>query len=87
MASDSSILAWKIPWTEQPGGAWRPWGHRESDTTVQLRTSGIQASGHCDQVTACVYHASSASTLTSGFFIQTDMQKRVSDLPTPCSPI
>ena len=30
MATHSSILAWKIPWTEEPGG---PWGCRESDMT------------------------------------------------------
>ena len=23
----SSILAWRIPWTEEPGGL-HPWGHR-----------------------------------------------------------
>ena len=28
MVTHSSILAWKIPWTEGPGG------HKESDTTV-----------------------------------------------------
>ena len=28
----SSILAWRIPRTEEPGG-YSPWGHRESDTT------------------------------------------------------
>ena len=22
MASHSSVLAWKIPWTEEPGGLW-----------------------------------------------------------------
>ena len=22
MATDSSILAWEIPWTEEPGGLW-----------------------------------------------------------------
>ena len=27
MATDSSILAWKIPWTEDPGGC-SPWGHK-----------------------------------------------------------
>ena len=27
-----SILAWRIPWTEEPGGL-SPWGHKESDTT------------------------------------------------------
>ena len=28
-----SILAWKIPWTEEPGGGYSPWGHKESDMT------------------------------------------------------
>ena len=35
MAAHSSILAWKIPWTAEPGG-YCPWGHKESDTTEQL---------------------------------------------------
>ena len=30
MATHSSILAWRIPWTEEPGGLQ---GHKESDTT------------------------------------------------------
>ena len=33
MASHSSILTGKIPWTEEPGRSYGPWGHRESDTT------------------------------------------------------
>ena len=32
MAPHSSTLAWKIPWTEEPGG-YSPWGREESDTT------------------------------------------------------
>ena len=32
MAIHSSTLAWKIPWTEEPGSN-SPWGHKESDTT------------------------------------------------------
>ena len=32
MATHSSILAWRIPWTEEPGS---PWGCRQSDTTEQ----------------------------------------------------
>ena len=36
MANHSSILAWNIPWTEEPGGLHSPWGHKESDTTAQL---------------------------------------------------
>ena len=33
MATHSSILAWEIPWTEDPGGLHSPWGQKESDTT------------------------------------------------------
>ena len=48
MAAHSSILAWRIPWTEEPGGlqsmgsqrvhgvSKSPWGHKESDTTERL---------------------------------------------------
>ena len=32
IATRSSILHWRIPWTEEPGG-YSPWGHKESDTT------------------------------------------------------
>ena len=35
MATYSSILAWKIPWTEEPGRH-SPWGCKESETTEQL---------------------------------------------------
>ena len=30
MATHSSILAWRIPWTEEPG-EYRPWGREEPD--------------------------------------------------------
>ena len=34
MAAHYSILAWKIPWTEEPGGqAYSPWGYKELNTT------------------------------------------------------
>ena len=32
IATHSSILAWKIPWTEEPGGL-QSMGSQESDTT------------------------------------------------------
>ena len=35
MATHSSILAWRIPWTEEPGG-YSPWGRKESDMTERL---------------------------------------------------
>ena len=35
MAIHFSILAWRIPWTEEPVG-YSPWGPKESDLTEQL---------------------------------------------------
>ena len=35
MAIHSSILAWKIPWTEEPGRL-QSMGHKESDMTERL---------------------------------------------------
>ena len=32
MTTHPSILTWRIPWMEEPGG-YSPWGHRELDTT------------------------------------------------------
>ena len=37
MATHSSLLAWRVLWTEEPGGLLHsPWGCRELDTTEQL---------------------------------------------------
>ena len=35
MATDSSTLAWRIPWMEEPVG-YSPWGPEESGTTERL---------------------------------------------------
>ena len=35
MATHSSILAWRIPWTEEPGGL-QSTGRKELDTTERL---------------------------------------------------
>ena len=35
MATHSSILAWRIPWTEEPSGL-SSWNHKESNMTEQL---------------------------------------------------
>ena len=37
MATHSSILAWKIPWTEE-SGEHSLWDHEESDMTEQQHT-------------------------------------------------
>ena len=47
MATHSSILAWRIPWTEEPGGLQlhvgdqTTWGFKESDMTEQLSTDTV----------------------------------------------
>ena len=38
MAAHSTILAWRIPWTKEPGGL-HPWGRKESDKIEQLTLS------------------------------------------------
>ena len=43
MATHSSVLAWRIPWTEEPGGC-SPWGPRESDTTERAQALEHQGS-------------------------------------------
>ena len=36
VAIHSSTLAWKIPWTEEPGRLYSPQGHQDSDKTERL---------------------------------------------------
>ena len=39
MATHSSILVCRIPWTEEPGELHSPWGCKESDMTERLTLS------------------------------------------------
>ena len=41
MATHSSILAWRIPWTEKPGRLYGPWGCKKSDKTEWITISWI----------------------------------------------
>ena len=50
MATHSSILAWRMPWTEEPGGL-QPMGSQRGDTTEHRR-----AQTHC--------HVTSSPTCT-----------------------
>ena len=61
MTTHSSILAWKIPWTEEPG---RPptMGHKESDTTEQLSTR-IRVKGKTKFITHSLCFDSQIPTL------------------------
>ena len=39
MATHSSLLAWRIPWTKESLAGYSPWGRKESDTTERLTLS------------------------------------------------
>ena len=56
MATHSSILAWKTPWTEKSSS---PWGCKESDMTERpsTQTHTIQAYTHLmAKIQACQLH-------------------------------
>ena len=40
MVTHSSMLAWEIPWMEEPGG-YSPWGDTELDMTEHAHTHGV----------------------------------------------
>ena len=40
LAAHFSFLAWRIPWTMEPGGLYSPWGRKESDTTEATQQAG-----------------------------------------------
>ena len=44
MATHSSILAWKVPWTEEPGRLHSPRDDKESDTAEQLTRLDLRSS-------------------------------------------
>ena len=49
MDTHSSILAWRIPWTEEPM-AYHPWGLKESGTTEQQTLSALVVINLCECV-------------------------------------
>ena len=62
MATHSSILAWRIPRTEEPGGL-QSRGHKEWDTTEQLT--------HTHTHTRARAHTHSSVGLSRGLFVST----------------
>ena len=54
LSTHSSILAWRIPLTEEPGGLYDPWSCKELDMTEQL-TLYFQFYNKTCLVPGCVY--------------------------------
>ena len=42
MATHSSTLAWRIPWTEKSGG-YSSWGRKELDTTEEMHENNLSS--------------------------------------------
>ena len=42
MATHSSVLAWRIPWTVEPGRLYSPRGCEESDTSERLHFHALE---------------------------------------------
>ena len=53
MATYSSILAWRIPWTEEPGGL-QSMGSQKSQTRLSSHAC-TQASGECVYFQSCIF--------------------------------
>ena len=47
MATYTSILAWRIPWTEEPGRQHSPWGGKKLNMTKQLTHTCIDLHIFC----------------------------------------
>ena len=54
LATHSSILGWRIPWTEEPGGLYSPWGRGESDTMEALSTPALNLSAVRKETLLCL---------------------------------
>ena len=54
MATHSSILGWRIPWTEEPGGP-QSMGSQESDTTKHKHTLLLQGDWKKHQVYSAIW--------------------------------
>ena len=54
MATHSSILAWRIPWTEDPGGLQSMGLQRDGHGWETNRLTGGLAPGYLSQLEACM---------------------------------
>ena len=54
MATYSTIVAWRIPWTAEPDRLYSSWGLKESDMTEQL-TLSRHNNGMVPLCKACLY--------------------------------
>ena len=52
----SSVSAWVVPWTEEPGVGYGPWGHKESDMTQGLNNKNSAIVQKIKAKFLCAWH-------------------------------
>ena len=85
MATHSSLLAWRIPWTEEPGGLHSPWGHKR--LTRLGRHAGVYPERipfGCHMLASCLHFCLIVSIMKSTLACQSP-QVRDSALLGPSS--
>ena len=55
MATHSSVLAWRIPWTEEPGGLQSMGSQRVEHDLVTKPPTGTVMNGFSDEVTLLLF--------------------------------
>ena len=85
MATHSSILAWKISWTEEPGGL-QSMGSQESNTTERLRrhTHAHTKLGSATSKVFCCQGLSLSIVLSSVFWLCPQTRWLVIGRPHTC---
>ena len=70
MTTYSSILAWRIPWTEEPVYGYSPWRCRESNTTEQLLLSLFMEIVFLNHMTKIEFHMNCMNHILFFFFFE-----------------
>ena len=72
MATHSSVLAWRISWTEEPDSLTCPWGCKELDTTEHLNTHArVHTYTHTHTHLSSVFSSVASPTAFPSFTPQT----------------
>ena len=76
MATHSNILAWRIPWTEDPSGLYSPWGVSKSpwDMTERLTLALLRREKILEPLSALVHSTFAGSLWHATGFLPVEYQ-------------
>ena len=79
MATPASILAWRIPWTEEPA-SYRPWGHK---SWTRLSLGGIGEDNGTPLQHSCLENPMDGDAWWAAVHGVVNSWTRLSDFPFP----